>query len=963
MDKQKNAVNLLSGDNSFETGVQNWYYAQSEDTPSVTDEDAAEGKYSLVTDGIPLYSRWYYRLIKANQSYVFSFYAKSESHVNVKVTARDGWAVLGELKFTSSYEWKRYTLHINPQSCDRNIWFSAEPSGAGRILFDCFQLEDGECASDFHPESASIHSSITSPGEVYTPDDGKLALQLSFYIKEIISEEYRAGISVKCYPDNNPIYNNTLCVIPSSTGHANHSVLIPQAENPGYYTAHITLTDKNGNELACDETSFVSTTPFSDELDRDFFGFHSSRVNVEAQRRIGVGWVRYAAPAWKFVEPEKDTFRDFSSPCWHKMGIKRLTGIVGISSPPEWVSKNGTLPCKGEEIKHFAQFVIDRVGEDTDCYEMENEPDLTMVSSHNTDIKTGAASFSEMCHAIGNIVHKNGGKLLFNTSSASNNAMKFADKVFRSAADAIDIFGPHLYAWPRYIGPLKNDVSTPEDADLTGQIKTSCALAEKYTGNSEIWIGEYGYALDYEAGYDSFYAGLHAACVIRSYLLAKTVPEMKRIFYFTDYYTVEDRYDYGMWRGDMKPLPLAAAHAVCARMIGGSTASFIIDGPDYYLVSYKKSDRAVLALWNGANGAEKERRTIVIPSEKVTAVSMTGSVISEKDGRLALDISAFPIYLQMPTSDCGRVADCINRELVRIQAFSINIARTKPQSISVEIVPSPVLKENIKERLIFSADGEKVETALEIVPEKTMRLIIEFKHILPLSPLEIKVRADITGQEFRRTVPSLLVCSQSDFDDFMNYEFTDMDRTIILDKRSDVAPPDPGIGWKGPNDLSARLLCSWNKENLFIFADVTDDIHCQPFNDLKIYQGDSLQIGIDLGNDGKACGYDTENDYEFGFALSGTDVISWCWASPEGKPKGKVLIPSDIVRQGDQTKYRVAIPWKVLGKIPKNGDIFGISININDNDGSGVRCYLQTSPGLHGIKRPDRFSKLLLTDV
>lgn len=955
--------NLLIGDNSFESGLDNWYYAQTEERPERV-RDAADGQYGMRLKGQPVFSRWYYHLIEAEKDYVLSFYAKGEKDCVLDLSCLDGWCGLGGGQVTLTGEWKRYSFPLIRQDVVRNLWMTLGASKEAMV--DAFQLEEGTEPTPYVPsEPIGIYATTDAPSEMYVAEkDGELHLKVSvcnFLLSE--QEHLTAEIEVKRFGDTVPLLLERYSLEFDAEQRASLNILLEAAQIEGYYPVFIRVFDEKGELIVEKEEPFAVAPALPENLDRDFFGMHSSRVNVEAFHRIGVGWVRYAAPAWSYLEPERGKLREFDSPDWHSMGIKRLTGIVGISAPPAWTTQEHGLPVKGEEVEAMAQHAIDTIHEDTDFYEMENEPDLTMANFHNLSKKEGAKIFAEMARSIGKVVHQNGGKLSFNVSGGGLDAMNYADVVMQEAAESFDGFAPHLYSWPRYVGEKKDFVSTPEEANLVTQIESSQKLLDKYHNKGELFIGEYGYALDYQAPCDSLYAGLHAAYIARSYLLAKSVPEMKRIFYFTDYYTVEDCYDYGLWRANCRPLPAASAHAVCALMTGGSTCRTHFMGPDFYVLEYVRGEKSVFALWNCNLKAECELRTIRIETEDVTARSMTGTPLAGKERILTIDIGPFPVYLETTASDSGKLLSELERELLRIQPYTIQVTRKEKQRLSITITPVEAMKSVYHDTLLICVEEETIKCDIAIEPGRDTECTVDIKKELSLKSLEVKITAASNGNEFVKKLPPLLICQRMQTKDWKNIVFEEAEHLLVLDQRTDVMPPDPGIGWQGSEDLSAKIFCGWDEKNLYLMFKVWDDVHCQPYADSNIYQGDCVQIGLDMENDGIFGGYDDDNDYEFGLALPESGPLLWCWKAPEGKEIGKSELPFCIEQKGEALEYRMALPWEYLiGKVPKTETVFGIGIAILDNDGQGVRFHLQTDSGVIGTKRPYLFSKLILND-
>lgn len=168
-----------------------------------------------------------------------------------------------------------------------------------------------------------------------------------------------------------------------------------------------------------------------------------------------------------------------------------------------------------------------------------------------------------------------------------------------------------------------------------------------------------------------------------------------------------------------------------------------------------------------------------------------------------------------------------------------------------------------------------------------------------------------------------------------------------------VASPDQYAGgaWKGPDDLSATAAVSWDEKKLYVKVDVRDDKQSQTFKGVDIWQGDSIQLGIDLSRkDGAA----SRNVSELGFALNDDGTISkWRWRAPEGLPTGDLgdAVSATIARdaRAGVTRYDIAIPLSALHGAGYGFDPsapLGFSLLMNENDGSGRAGFMEYNQGI-----------------
>ncbi|MBR5837570.1 MAG: hypothetical protein IKZ84_03430, partial [Victivallales bacterium] len=139
-------------------------------------------------------------------------------------------------------------------------------------------------------------------------------------------------------------------------------------------------------------------------------------------------------------------------------------------------------------------------------------------------------------------------------------------------------------------------------------------------------------------------------------------------------------------------------------------------------------------------------------------------------------------------------------------------------------------------------------------------------------------------------------------------------------------------------------------DDFILKAVVIDDIHAQPFTDDKLWQGDSIQFALCLG--------DTPY-YEFGIARNqdGSSNTATYIAPPNRHPKLHLTTIRDEATH--TTTYICSIPRADLGLTPQraqNGFLFNLIVN--DNDGDVREGYLELAPGI-GREKNARYFQLI----
>ncbi|OKP70305.1 S-layer protein [Paenibacillus sp. P3E] len=173
-----------------------------------------------------------------------------------------------------------------------------------------------------------------------------------------------------------------------------------------------------------------------------------------------------------------------------------------------------------------------------------------------------------------------------------------------------------------------------------------------------------------------------------------------------------------------------------------------------------------------------------------------------------------------------------------------------------------------------------------------------------------------------------------------------------------------GGQWKGANDLSAEARLRWDEEHLYVTLAAHDDVHAQNWTGGDIWQGDSLQLGIDLSRqDGSA----SQNVSELGFALNGQGTVSsWRWRAPQGLNTGVLPgVQADISRDEGLgvTLYELAIPFAQLhgpGVAFSPEDSIGFTLLLNENDGAGRAGFSEYNQGIGTSKDATLYGNLYL---
>jgi hypothetical protein len=491
-----------------------------------------------------------------------------------------------------------------------------------------------------------------------------------------------------------------------------------------------------------------------------------------------------------------------------------------------------------------------------------------------------------------------------------------------------------------------------------------------------MWIGELGWGLHASVDPLSEYSLDFAACMTQALVLAKSVVGVRKFLWFTMAGCNESGYEYGLLRGTpVYPLPAALAYATCADLLDDTRpveakavtgevwrASFTCLERDQLIVVWWSDGATAFVrpapvpppttgVWQGGES------TFTRPSKEAPTSWFDSFHRPITPGKLGVPVGRLPVYWVLPLRKFGAKPKLLD-----------SIQVTAPTPVSVDHVFIPAVdrvgfflsnKTNGPLRADIEIEGRKTSVELPAAV-KQLRQEAPLTQALPVGQrheLKISLAAGAQTQTLTQQVlldplspPPAGFQADADLREWSSA------RPFDLRERSYILPPDPGIGWEGPDDLSVRAYLAADTRGLYFAADVTDDQHSAPAQEAdSFWDSDSIQLAIDPTNDSFA-GFDGD-DREVGFVLGAAGPRAFL-SYPS--PRKQIDVPLSVRRVGNHTIYEVLLPWQAITTAaPTQGQVLAIDFIVNDNDGRGRAYWMGLTPGIGEGKTPSAYRKFV----
>jgi hypothetical protein len=155
--------------------------------------------------------------------------------------------------------------------------------------------------------------------------------------------------------------------------------------------------------------------------------------------------------------------------------------------------------------------------------------------------------------------------------------------------------------------------------------------------------------------------------------------------------------------------------------------------------------------------------------------------------------------------------------------------------------------------------------------------------------------------------------------------------------------------WRGLADASAGFYAAWDQEFLYLGLNIRDDQHVQLSTGKNLFNGDDveIQIDVDLSRDFNKKDVD-DDDGQIGLAVRdlGTGAYeAYRWRPPS--LEGPLSLTAAARPTSDGYVLEVAVPWWALNLSPQVETPYGFCLSLSDTDTPGRRdqeSMVSTSP-------------------
>ncbi len=416
----------------------------------------------------------------------------------------------------------------------------------------------------------------------------------------------------------------------------------------------------------------------------------------------------------------------------------------------------------------------------------------------------------------------------------------------------------------------------------------------------------------------------------------------------------DGEHNMGMLTNDFYPKPVYPVYnALAAEFRDMKFERQINMGTNLWAFVFKNRDCIIIPAWNEATASAANHIIIKTDAAQAEQIDMMGNAtpVPLLDGMTILEVGATPSSLKLTgatfVETAGSMAEVISSAIA---------VPGKPVPVSMKL-RNPLQSERPFRLKLQTPAGISADrnTATATIPaggeckiDFSLRLGAEVRNEYGVTPkLKLAYSLDNTPWHGELVIPvnmAILIPSGT----FQRKpDFNLNARTQVFS----LCAADPSKGhlvWRDANDLSARIWLAANDRELILRAEVSDDVHNQPYSGGEMWQGDGIQFAIQST---EQTGF-----WEIGLSRRNDGSSeSFVWVAPKGFDSRKVIpqIRLQTSRDGQITTYQAAIPLEAIG-LTKSTMRNGIRFNllVNDNDGELREGWINIAPNLGTNKNP-----------
>ncbi len=744
----------------------------------------------------------------------------------------------------------------------------------------------------------------------------------------------------------------------------NVTLSLPKADRRGIRYGTLTIASQENPALVRTESFSIAVmtpaTPSQEKPTGFLFGIcaHPQRFSLDDQRReaaaaalCGAKVVREDA-TWGRIQPRAGAW-DFSS----LDNTVRIFGEQGVeialiySYTPQWAIAKEFVPINKDRIRtansrpdygYWREFVRRTAAHYRDkirIFEVWNEPDLFSFSNFT------AEEYIEMLKIAGEETHReNPGSMVLTggytcmAPARGLNDQQHQEKTLTQARGYFDVHAFHGH------GPF---LGYRNQIERLVAMRKSLGATEPWWANETalhaLYRGEEGQAI--ALWQKLFYSWANGSIGYNWYDLRNdgTVPD-----------NVE--HNYGMIRFDFNPKAVYLAYNTLTRHFGKAEFVKPISAEGLHLYQFRSGNDMLLAGWDETTDSENRLYFCRTDAKEATMLDLydNRSALPVSGGWTLLQSGSSPYGVQLGEAKLFEVVcepiSVIGAPVVPRGESTLKFQLENPFPASEEFRLAFALPEGVKLKKDIAPlrlrAGEKREVAVELLCDRTLS-----------TGSKIAVQLTVPARKFAGHIAYPIHPVIRLEDSFPAQPDFVLDNVKQL---TSLVPADPSkahLFWQGAKDASADIRLARDGKNLKLKVVVTDDIHYQPFRDDGVWEGDNIQLGLQIPGQ--------NNSWELGLTLlADGNAATWCWGAPKGFDPQKVASAIRLKASRDEaakkTLYEAEIPLAAIGagKEP----MIRFNLLLNDNDGEMRESYLRLFHGLGSGRTSADWPWLMLKD-